>query len=207
MSDVPIRAEQEQRFAPVIVGEREREQAVRRLGDHYAHDHLSIEEYEFRVQAALRATHWYELVALTSDLPALPDAGLPRVVGEGTMRATGRTLLAIMGGVVRKGKWLVPARLRALAIMGGVEIDLRDADLSSPVTEIYALAIMGGVHVRVPPGVRLETDGIAIMGGFEDQPGLPAMGHDDAPVVRVRGLALMGGVGTEMKPRGVDDDD
>jgi Domain of unknown function (DUF1707) len=195
------------RFVPVIVTDMEREQYVRWLGDHYALDHVSLEEYEFRVQAALRASHGYELAATVSDLPALPDHGLTRSGTDDSARPTSRSIVALMGGVVRKGRWLVPRRLRALAIMGGVEIDLRDADFSPGVTEIWALAIMGGVGITVPPGVRLEVDGLAVMGGFSDQEGLPAVARDDAPVVRVRGLALMGGVGSEMKPRGVDDSD
>jgi hypothetical protein len=91
------------------------------------------------------------------------------------------------------------------AIMGGADLDLRDAVFTSPVTEIKILAVMGGVHVRIPPGVRLETDGVAIMGGFDDNPGVAGPG---SPVVRITGLAVMGGVGTDVRPRGwVGDDD
>jgi len=196
------------RIVPTIVGERERETVVRRLGDHYAQDHLTLEEYEFRLQAALQALHWYQLEALTSDLPNVDLHRAPPVVGSGAdSGGWGKTMVAIMGAVVRKGRWLVPRRLRLVAIMGGIDLDLRDADLSSPVTEIYVVAIMGGAYIKVPPGVRLETDGIAIMGGFEDQAGLPAMGHGQAPVVRIRGLAIMGGVGTKVLPRGWPDDE
>ncbi len=195
------------RFVPVIVTELEREQYVRRLGDHYALDHITLEEYEFRVQAALRAGQGYELAATISDLPQLPNLPGARV-REGTGERPGfRSIIALMGGVVRKGRWLVPRRLQALAVMGGVEIDLRDADFSSGETVIWALAVMGGVGIVVPPGVRLEVDGLAVMGAFTDQEGLPAVAHDDAPVVRVRGFALMGGVTSEMKPRGVMDPD
>lgn len=195
------------RFVPVIVTDLEREQYVRRLGDHYALDHITLEEYEFRVQAALRAAQGYELAATVSDLPSLPDHGVVRVRKSDEGRPRSRSLIALMGGVVRKGRWLVPRRLRALAIMGGVEIDLRDADFSRGETEIWVLSVMGGVGIIVPPGVRLEVDGLAVMGAFTDQEGLPAVAHDDAPLVRVRGFALMGGVSSEMKPRGVNDPD
>lgn len=202
-SPVPL----DPRFIPVVVTDLEREQYVRRLGDHYALDHLTLEEYEFRVQAALRASQGYELAATVSDLPSLPDHGVVRVREGDDDRPRSRSLVALMGGVVRKGRWLVPRRLRAVALMGGVEIDLRDADFSRGVTEIWVLAVMGGVGIVVPPGVRLEVDGVAVMGAFTDQEGLPAVAHDDAPLVRVRGLALMGGVSSEMKPRGVEDPD
>jgi hypothetical protein len=198
------------RALPAVIGERERERVVRDLGDHFAQDHLTLDEYEFRVQAALQATQWYQLDATTNDLPPLAGlaagpAILDDAVAESRSGSKVRTLLAVMGGLVRRGSWLVPKRMRALAIMGGIELDLRDATLAGAVTEIHVLALMGGVDITVPPGVRLEVDGLAIMGGFEDQArSLPAIAQHDAPVVRVTGLALMGGVVTRMKPRGRD---
>lgn len=199
-SPVPV----DPRSIPAYVGERERDQVVHLLADHYALDHLTIEEYEFRVQAALRATQWYELTAITSDLPALDPNRSSAVRPEAGASVGGRALMAIMGGVSRKGRWLVPDRMQLWAIMGGMEIDLRDAMFTSPVTEIRIVAIMGGVHVRVPPGVRLETEGIAIMGGFDDNPGVA---RPDSPVVRITGVAIMGGLGTDVRPRGWDGDD
>lgn len=202
-SPVPL----DPRFVPVIVTDMEREQYVRRLGDHYALDHISLEEYEFRVQAALRASQGYELAATVSDLPSLPNEGVVRVASDDTDRPRSRSLLAFMAGVVRKGRWRLPKRLNVVAVMGGAELDLRDADFSRGETTIWVLAVMGGVGVVVPPGVRLESDGVAIMGAFTDQDGLPAVARDDAPLIRVRGLAIMGGFSSEMKPRGMSDDD
>jgi hypothetical protein len=98
-----------------------------------------------------------------------------------------------MSGVVRRGVWIVPRRISAVAVMGGIEIDLRSTPLP-PVTEISILAVMGGVVITVPAGVRLESSGFAIMGGFEDQLSQPGSTRPDAPVVRVSGFAFMGGV-------------
>jgi hypothetical protein len=192
------------RQIPAHIGERERDLVVHQLADHYALDHISLEEYEFRVQAAFRATQWYELTATTSDLPSLGPERSPVVRSEGGSRVGGRSLLAIMGGFSRKGRWLVPERMKIWAIMGGAELDFRDAVFTSQVTEIEILAVMGGVHIRVPPGVRVETDGVAIMGGFDDNPGVARF---DSPVLRVRGLAVMGGVGTDVRPRGWESED
>ena len=91
--------------------------------------------------------------------------------------------------------------------MGGNALDLREARLASRETTVNAVAIMGGIDIIVPDDVRVIDDGIGIMGGFgiEDHPSctvsvaqLPA----DAPVIRVRGLALMGGVGITRAARG-----
>lgn len=64
---------------------------------------------------------------------------------------------------------------------------------------------MGGVQIRVPPWVRVEVHGSGFMGGFEER--LAPRGErppPDAPVLRVHGFALMGGVDVrvrEPKPR------
>jgi hypothetical protein len=191
----------------------ERDRVIRELGDHFAHDHLSLDEYEQRLELALRALQRSELQSLTRDLPALVVPGAAPVhesrVGEGTVArvatkaAKSKTLFALMSGIVRRGRWTVAPKIRAVAIMGGIEIDLREAEFTAPVTEIFVFALMGGAVVRVPPHVRLECDGIAIMGGFEDQLHQPSSNALDAPLVRVRGVAIMGGVETKVVERGV----
>ena len=193
------------------VSQAAREKVVQDLGDHFAQDRLTLDEYERRVQEAYRTPSNQALLALTSDL-ALPvpvaAAGTQPAVRANALAPTSKRapkwLFALMSGVVRRGRWVVPAKIRAIACMGGVEIDLRDATLTATVTEITVLALMGGVVVTVPPGVRLESDGFAIMGGFEDQLREPASHDPDAPVVRVRGLAIMGGVETKVAEPGVD---
>ncbi len=76
--------------------------------------------------------------------------------------------------------------------MGGVEVDLRDAEVSPEGFTLTATALMGGVEVIVPDDVAVEVGGLAFMGGRE----VTAVQPDDphAPVVRVQAYALMGGV-------------
>jgi hypothetical protein len=107
-----------------------------------------------------------------------------------------------MSGVVRRGAWVVPRRISAFALMGGIELDLREAILDPGGTEIEVMAVMGGVVVTVPPTVRLESNGFALMGGFEDQLKEPASADPNAPVVRLTGFALMGGVEARVLARG-----
>jgi hypothetical protein len=180
-----------------------REQVVQNLADHFAQDRLTLPEYERRVELAYKAGSADALRDLTKDLAPAP---LARVAEPSTAAVAeharvaprfgtkAKNFLALMSGVVRRGTWTVPSRIRAFACMGGIGLDLRDATLTAPVTDIYVFALMGGVEIIVPPDVRLESDGFAIMGGFEDQLKEPASRDPDAPVIRVHGLAIMGGV-------------
>ena len=61
-------------------------------------------------------------------------------------------------------------------------------------------AFMGGVQIRVPPWIRVEVHGSGFMGGFEKR--LASKGEGpapDAPLLRIRGFALMGGVDVRVR--------
>lgn len=79
------------------------------------------------------------------------------------------------------------------AIMGGVELDLRDAEPAAEGAVLDVTAVMGGVEVRVPEGWRVELRGTPILGGFEDKTTSPR-GAERPPTLRVVGTAVMGGV-------------
>jgi len=171
-----------------------RERAVERLSIHYARDQLTLEELESKLEQAYAARTPEALDSVLVGLPALAVATAPSTSVSTTKRPRRRNFVAVMSGVVRRGAWVVPTRMNAVAFMGGIELDLREAVLDPGVTEIDVLAVMGGVVVTVPPNVRLESDGFAFMGGFEDQLKQPASGDPNAPVVRLTGFAFMGGV-------------
>jgi len=178
-----------------------KERVVQDLAEHFAQDRLTLPEYERRVELAYRAGSADALRDLTRDLAPMPPVRVApeaplsaRVDTQSRLPVRTKNFFALMSGVIRRGNWLVPAKSRAVAFMGGVSLDLREATLTAPVTDIYIFAMMGGVEIIVPPDVRLESDGFAIMGGFEDQLKEPASRDPNAPLVRVRGLAIMGGV-------------
>lgn len=98
----------------------------------------------------------------------------------------------MMSGATRRGRWVVPRRYTATAVMGGVELDLCDAVLEDREVTIWAWACMGGIDIRVPADVEVDVSGLALMGAFEDSS--KASAPPGAPVVRVKGFALMGGV-------------
>ncbi|HUQ80583.1 MAG TPA: DUF1707 domain-containing protein [Gemmatimonadaceae bacterium] len=192
---------------PVRPIEHVRERVVEALSEHFARDHLSIDELELRMARVYAATTPAEVDALVADLPGLA-VGAPVTVTPDAYAPTQKLkewLVAVMSGIVRRGLWRIPRRLRVVAIMGGVELDLRQAELPPGVTEIKAFILMGGLEVKVPPGVRLETDGFAFMGGFEDRMHEPGIARADAPVVRVTGIAIMGGVEAQVQAVGAED--
>lgn len=179
--------------------QREKDQAVKALIDHYAADNLTVDEFEARLDAAYTATTKGQLEQLLEGLPALasrPEEGpvpsVQRVPAE-SVRDHGLQI-AIMGGYERKGEWTPPRKLYSLAVMGGAGLDFREAKMPPGTTEVNVLAVMGGVEILVPPGLAVETNGFGLMGGFD---GVDQVGVDtdaDAPRLVIRGMALMGSV-------------
>jgi hypothetical protein len=106
-------------------------------------------------------------------------------------------VLAILGGTARKGAWDPPAYLRVTAVMGGVELDFREADLLEGETVIEVFALMGGVSIVVPPHVDVQSGGTGLLGGFT---GLSHRAREaDAPLLRIEGVAVMAGVDVKVK--------
>lgn len=138
--------------------------------------------------------------ASSRDLSAVAKA---HVTGE-----TGGTPLsvAVMFGSELDGDWVCPPVHTSIAVMGGTDIDLRRARFTAHETRIAAFAVMGGIDVYVPEDVRVSIEGFGLMGGFDKKRshGTTIAGHDlppDAPLVRITGLALMGGVDVHVVPR------
>jgi hypothetical protein len=176
------------------VSDADREATVVRLREAGGEGRLTLEELADRVERADAARTWADLDALTADLPAAAPGA--RLAPE-TPSKERRWVVAIMGGEQRKGRWRPSRRTNAIAIMGGVDIDLREAELADG-AEILAIPVMGAVTVTVPEGVSVEMSGFALMGGNAgpDDKVLPL---PNAPVVRVRAYSLMGGVVVERK--------
>ena len=100
---------------------------------------------------------------------------------------------AIMGGVKRQSIASDFRGADASAIMGGVELDLRKAQIQDGQEAVVdAFALWGGVEIFIPQHWRVISDVFPLMGAFEDKTMQTAA--PNAPALRVRGSAVMGGI-------------
>jgi hypothetical protein len=195
------------RNASLIALRDRREQVIEQLSDRFATDALDVDEFERRIDLAHQATSVAALEELVADLgvpaaaPAAPSEALvPRPAEQlAVPRPARKRVLAILGGVERKGGWVVPQHLRITAVMGGVSLDFREALIGPGVTQVHVTAVMGGVEIIVPPHVAVQCEGLAIMGGFEEVHRSSAVLDPDTPTLMITGFAMMGGV--EIKTR------
>jgi len=196
------------------------------LSEHFAADHIEMEELERRLDLAHRATVPEELRALLADLPSGVNVPAPINPTRGAMQSAasqsvpqaysgpGRPVAAehevrdsqvvvgFMGGSTRGGSWVPARRITSVAVMGGVEIDFREARFAPGVTRLHVFAVWGGVDIIVPPDLRVECDGIGIMGGFEQETDPDGQPDPNGPVLRISGLACMGGAKVKVRHSG-----
>jgi hypothetical protein len=173
------------------VSDAERDATVRVLGDHAAVGRLTLDELEERAGQALTAKTRGELAVLTSDLPqqataATADVAVPRT------RKPVRWMVAIMGGSQRRGRFRAVGSVNSVSIMGGDEIDLREAEIEGGELTFNMFALMGGATLYVPDSVELEVSGFSLMGGHTEL-GSQRSPRRGAPVIHIRSWNLMGG--------------
>jgi predicted membrane protein len=102
------------------------------------------------------------------------------------------SMFAFMSGVNRRVRGAPFFGGNLTAVMGGIELDLTQAQLpEDAVVELFAF--WGGIEIRVPREWSVVNQGFALMGSVEDKTGnLPQ--RPGTPRLVLRGMALMGGV-------------
>jgi uncharacterized protein DUF1707/cell wall-active antibiotic response 4TMS protein YvqF len=194
----------------------DRERVAQVLNTAMAEGRLTVNELEERLDKVYSAKTFGDLEPLLRDLPAgsqimrlplaPPPAGsspapLPapssRIGGRGT--STGA--VAIMSGTDRKGIWTVPPTFTSFALMGGIEIDLTQARFEEAETTIQAFAFMGGIDIYVPDDIIVQVNGVGFMGAFENHARNQGQPVPGAPLVKITGLAVWGGVDVKRRKK------
>ncbi|GHD37302.1 DUF1707 SHOCT-like domain-containing protein [Nocardiopsis kunsanensis] len=194
----------------------DRDQVAERLREALAEGRLTPAEHGERLDTLYKAKTVGELSPIIDDLPgaaspepssshrsAFAEPSSMEILGSEARDLAGQSkgsenIVAVFGGCERKGRWLVEPRTNVSVLFGGVELDLREAVLSQHEVTIQLAVILGGVDITVPNGVRVINDTSAILGGAElhntDQVVDP-----NAPVVRLTGTCMLGGVDVKAK--------
>jgi class 3 adenylate cyclase len=180
------------------VADADRDRTVTLLREHVVEGRLTLDEFSERMGTALEAKTRGELDAVMADLPMTGSVSTPSPT-TATPRKTGRWHIAIMSGHSTRGRWRIGGRTKAVAVMGGCDMDLRRAEIEGPEVEITAFAFWGGIEIIVPEGFDVELRGFSFMGGrslrLKDVPIVPG-----SPRIVVRGFAVMGGIEVKSRP-------
>ena len=81
----------------------------------------------------------------------------------------------------------------AIAVMGGLELDLRDASPNPGGASLDVYAVMGGVQITVPPEWAVQVEKSTVAGGVDLHLPRSEELSEDAPTLQVNAFACMGG--------------
>lgn len=177
----------------------DRDRVADQLREALAEGRLTPDEHAERIDLVYNARTYAELAPILADLPAAPVAR-PVVGTAPDLPAPAHpssSIVAIFGGADRQGRWLVDPHVKVVTVFGGVNLDFSDAVLAQREVAINVSCVMGGVEIKVPPGIRVINSVSAIFGGVEAQADEPD--DPNAPVIRLTGFVLMGGVDVQRR--------
>lgn len=99
--------------------------------------------------------------------------------------------MAILGAVSRTNHSKAFRSADLTAIMGGCELDLRQAAINGEAV-IDVFALWGGIEIRVPENWTVDSQIVPIMGGVEEK--ARALAGASGHRLVLRGFAIMGGI-------------
>ncbi|WP_030856734.1 DUF1707 SHOCT-like domain-containing protein [Streptomyces sp. NRRL S-37] len=159
--------------SPSLIGEDDRNAAVRRLREAYAEELISREELDERLHQVLTARTHSELA------PAL--VALPEEHPGSTA-----TIAAAGGRIKRRGAWRVPRFLKVESAYGRVRLDLSRAIIEHTVVDIELRLGTGGARITVPRDAVVDVEGLST--GWKDlRYKVPRRFRPGGPTIRVSG--------------------
>ena len=178
----------------------ERERAIGWLRHHCGLGTLTLDEFGDRAGTVYGANTdvelWRALDGLDVPHAAATKVPEPAVTPEASRRAGRRWHVAIFGGANRRGRWRIASSSVAVAVFGGVDLDLRSVSLEDPDTNevmITGFALFGGVSIVVPEGMDVDITGVSLFGGKDCHlADVPA--NRSLPALHVRAFVLFGGL-------------
>lgn len=185
----------------------DRDRVTTVLSTAYAEGRITREEHDERLDQVMRAKTFDDLVPITSDLVPLTAAPTPATTAPPAVPATSPSaqfeidtsrdsgsdqMIAIFGGASRKGRWRMPRQSTAIALFGGIDLDLTEATFEATELEITGFWCFGGLDIKAPAGIEVRDRTAGIFGGTD----IKGLGDaaPGAPVITIKGVSLFGGV-------------
>lgn len=180
----------------VRASDTERAATVERLKAAHGEGRLTLDEFSDRIVKAREARTRGSLHTLVADLPAASQASSAHARTSGGAQGQSAKAplwhIAPIGGWKQRGHWRLDRDIVAISLLGGVDVDLTNAQFGTKEVTLTVLSVLGGTEITVPRDVRVEVEGFSLLGGrdiMNDQP--TGIG---APVFRVRVFGLIGGL-------------
>lgn len=163
---------------PPLIGEDDRDTAVRRLQEAYAEGHISHEELDDRLHRVLTVKTHSELVSALASLPEEPAGATSTIAAAG-------------GRIKRRGIWRVPRNLKVESAFGRVRLDLSRAVIEHAVVDIELQLGTGNAKITVPRDAIVDLENLHT--GWKDSLYKPSRrSRPGGPRIRISGTMGFG---------------
>lgn len=183
----------------IRASDRDRDQVAEVLHTAFAEGRINQDEHAERLDAAIRAKTFDDLIPLTADL--VPVSPLERSRSHSSSVAQGGNeepdrMTAAMAEVKRDGQWRVRRRSLANVFLGSVKLDFTEASFEAPRVEVVITQCLGNVFLRVPAGTTIVDETTRVMADVS----IKGVGEPDPayPTIVLKGTNILG----EIKVRG-----
>jgi DUF1707 SHOCT-like domain/Cell wall-active antibiotics response LiaF, C-terminal len=177
---------------PILVTDAERDVALELLRAASVDGRLTLEDLAERAELVHVARTRDDLASATAGLELVPVPVSEEVEEQ----------RAVLSSVVRKGRWRLARRSRFTAILGSVDLDLREAIIPGADAEIELRAVLGSVEILVPEGVEVRPSGGGILSSQDVK--VPPTTLAGAPVLRLKISGALSSVSVRSRPRLVE---
>jgi hypothetical protein len=194
-----------------------REQVIQQLTEAFAHDLITVEELERRLEHVYRAQSVAEAQAIVVDIRSArtdgslraPNVDEPRQSRDEIVPASAKDrFVAILSSSSRRGLATIPHRLEALGVMSDSTIDLRAGVLPTDIVDIHVRVVMANMRIIVPAGLRVVNRVGAFLANVETSPSLDlAPMVPGTPIIRITGYAALANLEIVTDSSGSDEDD
>lgn len=191
-----------------------RERVIQRLSEAFAHDLISVEELEGRLEQVYRAQSPAEAEALAADLGPASTSGSSETksgANRGDMPAglipIHDRFVSVFSSSSRRGVWSVPHQFDVLALFSETVVDLTAASLPGDLVDMNVRAFAASVKIIVPPGLRVVNRIGALLASVSSETELDlAPMVPGSPVIRITGFSLMANVEIVAGSRSAEDE-
>jgi hypothetical protein len=174
---------------PILATDAERDIALALLREASVDGRLTFEDLAERAELVHAARTRDDLAAATAGLEVAPVPASEEVVKQ----------RAVLSSISRKGRWRLARRSRFSAVLGSVDLDLREAIIPGAEVDIEVRAVLGSVDILVPEGVEVIPSGGGLL--FSQDVQVPAITLAGAPVLRMNVSGALGSVSVRSRGR------
>ena len=82
----------------------------------------------------------------------------------------------------------------AVALFGGIELDLKNAEIAEKNATLDLVVMFGGIDIRVPKHWKVEVTGFPLIGGWDNKTDYTPLSGMDEKTLRIKCMVIAGGV-------------